>query len=437
MHPGKVTNMPSGLTPLQLLAQEAKALLTRLDMVKPFALRQPAVSAAHISPGALKAIERYLARGRRNLRQVVRGYLRWLTDPTGAGDPAEAQRRYAIVKLRFNAVLTQFDVFADVLSQRSEHDTGVWLSGLDDAAADILALREYYQAPAVICYLDRGAGAAIRRARTRLPGGGQNPVAVVRIPRERMVGSGIASSLAHEVGHQAAALLGLVPSLRAALRAHQSKRSTKGHWQYWERWISEIIADFWSVARVGVASTLGLMEVVSLPKAFVFRINLNDPHPVPWIRVKISCHVGHCLYPHPQWRRLAHLWNLLYPTKILVAGKRDILAALESSIPEFVGVMLNHRPKTLRGRTLAQVMKAAQLQPAHLAAVSRQWSGAPERMYRTAPSLALAVIGQAKADGRLTAHEENRTLTRLLTHWALQGRLGPADAEKPHVAAAA
>ncbi len=437
MHPGKVTRMPAGLAPPQLLAQEAKALLTRLDLVKPFALRQPAVTAAHISPRALQAIERYLARGRRNLRQVVRGYLQWLNGRAGTGDPAEAQRRYAIVRLKFNAVLTQFDVFADVLSQRSEHDTGVWLSGLDDAAADILALREYYQAPAVICYLDRGAGAAIRRARTRLPGGGQNPVAVVRIPRERMVGSGIASSLAHEVGHQAAALLGLVPSLRAALRGRQAKANVQGYWQYWERWISEIIADFWSVARVGVGSTLGLMEVVSLPKAFVFRINLNDPHPVPWIRVKISCHVGHCLYPHPQWRRLSQLWSLLYPIKNLAADKRDLLAALESAIPEFVGVMLNHRPKILRGLTLAQVMKADQRQPAHLAAVFRQWSGAPARMYRTAPSLALAVIGQAKADGRLTAHAENRTLTRLLTHWALQGRLGPADTDITPVAAAA
>ena len=99
-------------------------------------------------------------------------------------------------------MLTQFDIFADVLSQRSEHDTGVWLSGLDVVAADALALPDYYEAPPVICYLDRGHGAAIRRARTRLPGGSENPVAVVRVPRERMVGSGIASSLVHEVGHQ-------------------------------------------------------------------------------------------------------------------------------------------------------------------------------------------------------------------------------------------
>ena len=60
-----------------------------------------------------------------------------------------------------------------------------------------------------MCYLDRGHGAAIRRARARLPGGGMSPVAIIRVPRERMVGAGIASSLVHEVGHQAAALLDL------------------------------------------------------------------------------------------------------------------------------------------------------------------------------------------------------------------------------------
>ena len=43
-------------------------------------------------------------------------------------------------------------------------------------------------------------------------------MAIVKVPRERMVGSGIASSLMHEVGHQAAALLGLVESLRPILR---------------------------------------------------------------------------------------------------------------------------------------------------------------------------------------------------------------------------
>ena len=101
---------------------------------------------------------------------------------------------------------------------------------------------------------------AIRRARTRLPGGGSSPVAIIRIPRERMVGHGIASSLVHEVGHQGAALLGLVESLRPALaRAGRPAAAPRERsaWQLWGRWISEIVADFWSVASLGIASTLG------------------------------------------------------------------------------------------------------------------------------------------------------------------------------------
>ena len=138
-------------------------------------------------------------------------------------------------------------------AQRSEHEHGTWLGGLDVLAADALALPGYYDAPPVICYLDRGAGAAIRRARTRLPGGGKNPVGIIRVPRERMIGSGIASSLVHEVGHQAAALLDLVDSLRPELQARQQQGGTEQvAWQLSERWIAEIVADYWAVARVGV-----------------------------------------------------------------------------------------------------------------------------------------------------------------------------------------
>jgi len=283
-----------------MLEQEARALLTRLERVKPFALHEIMLPAANILPAAQTAIERYLMKGRRELKELVQRYIGWLRGPGGqSATPAQAQRAFSLLRLRFNAVLTQFDLFSDALTQRSEHETGVWLSGLDVVAADALAIPgDYYQAPPVICYLDRGAGAAIRRARTRLPGGGESPVAVIRVPRERMVGSGIASSLVHEVGHQAAALLDLVNSIRFVLRQQQSgdKNSV---WRFWERWISEILADFWSVARVGVTSTLGLMGVVSLPRAFVFRLTIDDPHPAPWIRVKLSCAMGQALYPHP------------------------------------------------------------------------------------------------------------------------------------------
>jgi hypothetical protein len=378
---------------------------------------------------AQSAIDKYLVVGRRQLRRLLHQYLRWLEQPAGeAATPAEAQRRFTMLRLRLNIVLTQFDLFSDVITQRSENETGVWLGGLDVVSADALELPGYYTAPPVICYLDRDIGAAIRRARTRLPGGGPNPVAIVRVPRERMVGTGIASSLVHEVGHQAAALLDLVDSLRPVLKGLQ-RGAIAGRlpWQMWERWISEIVADFWSVARAGVASTIGLMGVVSLPRPFVFRLNRDDPHPMPWVRVKLSAAIGEALYPHPQWRRLGALWESYYPPLGLPAATSDLLAQLLESMPAFVSLLVNHRPRSLRGRSLMEVMDLAPRQPARLAALYREWGVDPSKMYRASPILVFAVIGQARADGGISPEDESALLSKLLTYWALRATVNMSE----------
>lgn len=412
-----------------MLAQEARALLTRLGRVQPFALLEPMVPAASLLPRAQVAIERHLALGRRDLEHAVRGFLAWLHGAGRLASAAQAQRRFSYLRLQFNAALTQFDLFSDVITQRSEHESGVWLSGLDVVAADALALPErYYDMPPIICYLDRGAGAAIRRARTRLPGGGDNPVAVIRVPRERMVGSGIASSLVHEVGHQAAALLDLVASIRPVLHGLQSTVGPdRGAWQLWERWISEIVADFWAVARVGIASTLGLIAVVSLPRAFMFRIDMNDPHPSPWIRVMLSCAIGRALYPHGQWARFESMWASFYPPSGLAPDTALLFDRLRATMPAFVSLLVQHRPRSLRGRTLAEVLHTRERQPSQLARLFRHWSTQPAAMYRASPSLVFAVIGQARADGRVSPEDESRLLGKLLTHWALASTLQGAS----------
>lgn len=405
----------------QLLENEARALLTRLEMVSPFALQTSMVPAAG-APQALAAIEEYLRRGRRALHSMVHKFIAWLQSRKGTDFcPATAQRRFTILRLRFNAVLTQFDIFADALVQRSEHDNGVWLAGLDVFATDALALPGgFYEPPPVLCYLDRGAGAAIRRARTRLPGGGENPVAIIRIPRERMVGSGIASSLVHEVGHQAAALLGLVGSLRRVLQSLQKGGGTAQRaWKLFERWISEIVADFWSVARIGVGSTLGLMGVVSLPRAFVFRLSLDDPHPMPWLRVKLSCGMGRALYPHPQWDNLEGIWEAYYPKRGLNEEVTSLLALIERTIPAFVDLLLQHRPKMLRGRSLVEVLPINQRTPARLIGHWEQWRINPSAMLQVSPTLAFGVINQAKAVGLLQPEEEGKVVSSLLRAWAL------------------
>jgi len=415
--------MNAGFDPHWMLEQEARSLLTRLARVKPFVLNEPMLLAASLLPISQISIERFLAKGRRELKERIAGFLHWLESAGQGVAPDEAQRRFTFLRLRFNAVLTQLDLFNDVITQRSESENGVWLSGLDVVSADALAMPGYYEAPPVICYLARGVGAAIRRARTRLPGGGENPVAIIRIPRERMVGSGIASSLFHEVGHQGSALLGLVSSLRPVLQARQRRSSDPSVWQLWERWISEIVADFWSIARVGIVSTLGLMGVVSLPRPFVFRLNLDDPHPIPWVRVKLSCAIGASLYPHPQWQQLANVWESYYPRAGLDDERRHVLGRLEASVSEFVTVLTNHRPATLRGKSLSEAMSTEGRKPSRLTALFDIWNNAPAQMYKSSPSLVFAVLGQARADRKLSPEDESELLAKLLTYWAMRSTL--------------
>ena len=410
-----------------MLEQETRALLTRLDRVKPFVLQETMVPAAALAPAAQAAIEGYLLRGRRELRSEILDYLRWLRRVGPTADPVESQRRLSFLRLRFNSALGQMDLFGDAITQRSEQETGVWLSGLDVAAADALTLPgRFFDAPAVVCYLyGRGLGGAIRRARTRLPGGGENPVALVRIPRERMIGHGIASSLVHEVGHQAAALLGLVESLRSALQEAQGRATPdeQPEWRLWERWISEIIADFWSVAKVGITSTLGLIGVVSLPRRFVFRINVDDPHPFPWIRVHLSCAIGDMLYPHPQWRQVAQVWDSFYPLRGIDPKAAELVRRLKGAIGPFVALIASHRPKSLGGRALGQVVPVPDRAPERLIRYYRAWREAPDAMRSASPCLAFAALGQARASGLISPEEEGRLLGRLITHWAVRNTL--------------
>jgi len=418
--------MAADIIARDLLAQEAQGLLARLNTITPFALHETMVPAAALAPPAVTGIEQFLADGRAELRAEVQGYLRWLAGPGRAASPAEIQRRFVLIRLRFNDVLSQYDLFLEVVTQRSEHGTGVWLSGLDVVAADALDLGvPYYASPPAVCYLARGPGAAIRRAHTRLPGGGRSPVAIIRVPRERLVGHGIASSLVHEVGHQGAALLDLVPSLRPVLQRmqRQAPSALRPAWRAWQRWISEIVADYWSVGKLGVSSTLGLLAVVSLPRVFVFRLSAADPHPIPWIRVLLSAAMGEALYPHPQWQVLTRTWQQLYPLETVEPRWADRLDLLAGSIPDFLEVLLGHRPAALRGRSLAEVMPTGERQPDQLLEVFERSGGQPEPMMRDSPTLAFAAIGQARAAGRIPPGREARLVGDLLTRWALASTL--------------
>jgi hypothetical protein len=356
-------------------------------------------------------------------------FLEWLRGAGRAASPAEQQRRYWMLRLTFQDALSQFDLFSEVITQRSEPRNGVLLAGLDVAAAEALRLPGgFFEGPPVVCSLHRGLGGAIRRARTRLPGGGDNPVALVRIPRERMIGFGIASSLVHEVGHQGAALLELVESLQAELRSVRRPPRLQSAWWRWDRWISEIVADFWSISRIGIGSTLGLIGLVSLPRGFVFRPSDDDPHPMPWVRVLLSCAVGDRLYPHSQWRHLAATFRQLYPLAGLRPELRRTIAALRATMPELVSLLVGHRPERLRGWSTGEVFRNPELDPTTLLRRFEGWRARPSRMQGEPPTMVFAVLGQARASGRLSPERESRLLRRLIAFWAVESSLATAEA---------
>jgi hypothetical protein len=165
------------------------------------------------------------------------------------------------------------------------------------------------------------------------------------------------------------------------------------------------------------------MGVVSLPRPFVFRINLDDPHPAPWLRVKLSAAMGQALYPHAQWQRLAGFWEELYPIADVGDAQAKLLRRLEHHTPAFVAVLLNHRLARLRGQTFPTVLQIAERAPQRLAGLFAEWSADPAAMYRARPTMVFATLGQARMDRQLTPEDESTLFARLLSFWALKTTL--------------
>ena len=100
-----------------------------------------------------------------------------------------------------------------------------------------------------------------------------------------------------------------------------------------------------------------------------------------------------------------------------------VIALLEATIPAFVGLVVHHRPRALRGASLAEALRVQDRSPERLRALWAAWRRTPSLAPRFAPSLALAVLGQARADGALPSERESGDTARLLTAWASRAAL--------------
>jgi hypothetical protein len=166
-----------------------------------------------------------------------------------------------------------------------------------------------------------------------------------------------------------------------------------------------------------------MISVLGLPRPFVLRIDRNDPHPAPWLRVKLCCLFGERLYPHAQWRALFELWRGLHP--LPRGGELESLAAHAS---ELVDLLLAQSPPRLAGRSLAALLRDDALAPERLERLFARAVAEPALLSRLPPCTACAVLGHARVAGQLSPEAESALLGRLLVRWALTHNTVPDTA---------
>jgi hypothetical protein len=385
------------------------------------------VGSAAPSRDAVCLADRAVERSRKRLGRGLAGLGAALRRrASGPADLRRAHRRYLALRAQFSRLLGTVDVFSDALTQRAEHGMGVMLRGLDMLAEDgIRARAPLYHPPPLVCYLDDsvpGAGGAIRRAFTRLPGGETNAVGLIKIPRERILGSGLASLL-HEVGHQGVASLNLLPDYRAAVadEVHRGKLDpVAGTW--WSRKLSEVLPDLWAVAKLGATATLGLFAVLGRTPLVTYHDVSDDPHPVPWLRALTSAAFGSQLMPHGLWAELRGLWLTLYPIDRAPESARALLERLLPTLPQVVDLIARTRPQSLGGASLVEALGGEAVHPAFLLLnLALRISTIRRNANPLPPCQTLATVGLARFLGLVPAEEEHDLLSREVRNWTDRG----------------
>jgi hypothetical protein len=99
-------------------------------------------------------------------------------------------------------------------------------------------------------------------------------------------------------------------------------------------------------------------------------------------------------------------------------------------MPDLIALLLQHRPPALRGASLPEALTVAERTPTRLRALWREWQAHPHRVKAARPTLAFAVIGQARADELIVPSQEAQWLGELLVYWAVGDAVGRTHARR-------
>ena len=237
-------------------------------------------------------------------------------------------------------------------------------------ACDILCKKSMQEAldplgkvvPSVLTYIDKGVGASILKAGLRLWDGKISSVAAIKITQHNLFRP---TAIIHETGHQVAHVLDWNNELSDALRNGLSSQSRLVGSAF-AGWSSEIAADAFAFVHTGYAAVAALNDVISGSPQTVFAYQMNDPHPICYIRILMNVEMCRQFYGSGPWDDLEEAFLNDYDINLVNFPSVELIKLCKEVLPDVVKIVLKTSYRAFGNRPLTQLINPVKVSPPEL-----------------------------------------------------------------------
>lgn len=274
------------------------------------------------------------------------------------------QLRKAILRYKadYLKIETTIHFYTDAINTRTNSQTALILKGCDVLCNECLHLfltPLNKLLPAVISYLDKGAGAAIMKAGLRLWDGSLSPAALIKITFHNLRQP---TALLHECGHQIAHVLHWNKELSKTLFTNLEYKD-KAVAKAFSNWSSEIAADAIALVTTGFAAVAALHDVVDGEGGMVFHYDANDPHPISYLRVLLNCAFCNCLFGKGSWDDMTLQWKQNHPLTDCDEGTRKLIIKATTYLPLIAEVILKQPQIAFGNKAISSLINISKVAP--------------------------------------------------------------------------
>ena len=323
------------------------------------------------SDGHIIAVNRLLGRLRPGLIESARrlNELAAVAVRTSGAQGLDALLRHKhAAHARVQHIERIWNFYFELFGQRQTR-FGPWLLSTDRIALDCYKVAyvgvgdaKSIPTPSPFTYMQTGFGPATYRRGIRLRALGRelNPFPLIQLPYHRMVNPWTLGAVLHEVSHNLQSDLGLSRSVPLALgRRLLDEGLPKEIAAQWVRWNRECFADLSGMLLGGPCIAASLMDVVGRAPEVTYAYNPRGAHPVPYLRVLLSCELLRRMGFPEDADKTARLWTRLYPDPRGSGMPDNLLRTATRAIPLVVDSLCYQPYTELGDKRLAEVFHFA------------------------------------------------------------------------------